>query len=70
MSYFITIKGPIKNQFADTIYIYMYYLYKVEVYHFKAKMLIKMCIILKMDDLLVEHTDNRGGVDSSFEANV
>lgn len=48
----------------------MYYLYKVEIYHFKAKMLIKMCIILKMDVLLVEHTDNRGGVDSSFEANV
>lgn len=48
----------------------MYYLYKVEMYNFKAKMLIKMCIILKMDDLLVEHTDNRVGGDSSFEANV
>lgn len=48
----------------------MYYLYKVEIYNFKPKMLIKMRIILKMDDLLVERTDNRGGGDSSFEANV
>lgn len=48
----------------------MYYLYKVEIYNFKTKMLIKMCLILKKDDLLVEHTNDRGGTDSSFGANV
>lgn len=70
MSHFITIKGPIKNQFADTIYIFMYYLYKVEIYNFKTEVLIKMCIILKWDDLLLGQTNNRGGADSSIEANV
>jgi hypothetical protein len=44
MSYFTNIKRLVKSQFADTIYISIYYLYEVEIYSFKTKMLMKMCI--------------------------